>query len=247
MGGASFEDTGRQKEKQNWRPEKQLIGNYGGKTIYRVDGPSIRRNLDDQFTNYAGHSRYDWIPEGEIWVDKSVHPAEMPIFIDRAVHEDRWAQEGKSASKINELGDRYQTAERKKVFGVKATQKGVSVDPRIKQIPSGTKRIRVFLVDGEKIRNHARSDQQENFTEGGNNGPYKWVPRNDIWIESGMQPEEMGFTALHELHERRQMLGAGKDYLSAHASASTIEHKARENPKLLQPLLRAELAANDIT
>jgi len=233
--------------------EKKLLGEVHGHKVFQVDGGQVRKNINEEFTNWAAHWDHPGVvPQGEVWIDKGAHPAEIPIFVDRAIKEGRLAQGGHMApEKVREAGDRYEEAERQKIFGSLVAGKNLAGHPGVREVPVAhdpgsepSNRVRLVLVDGEQIRN-GPDPQHENFTEGGNHGPYKWIPRNEIWLEQGMQPSELGLTALHELHERRQMLGAGASYGHAHRSASIVEHYARENPHLLPAMLRAEIAAND--
>jgi len=241
---------GMNKSEESYQPPKKAIGDFQGYKVYQVDGAGIRKNKDEEFTNFGSHSDYEWIPEKELWLDKGVHPAEAHIFIDRMIKQDKLQAGGMSLDKVRKAGDRYEESERSKIFGGFGSpeREEHSGDPRVREIPlrwpEGTSApIKFYIVDGEKIRN-GRGTQHEDFTEGGNGGAYKWVPRDEVWIEDTVQPGEVGYVALHELHERRLMLGAGWDYLKAHRSSSMIEHVAREHPPLLPHLLRAEMLAN---
>jgi hypothetical protein len=232
---------------------KQLIGEMGGKQIYRVDGGQVRKDHDREFTNWGASHQYKFIPSNEIWLDHEVHQAEAPIFIDRALKEGRMVAGGKSVPDARKAGDRYEESERAKIFGGFGTEEREAHegDPRLQQIPlpltpGAPTTLKMFIVDGEKIRN-GQGTQHENFTEGGNHGAYRWIPKNEVWLEQGMSPEEGAHTALHELHERRHILGAGESYLKAHRSASVVEHYAREHPEVLPALLQSEIYANERT
>ena len=90
--------------------------------------------------------------------------------------------------------------------------------------------VKFYLVDANVVRNQYKVD----FALGGNNGPYDWVPRDEIWLDAATQPSELPYIALHEFYERHRMLQNGLDYNKAHAIASIIEWKAREGKKLPQ-------------
>lgn len=53
-------------------------------TVYLVDGEYVRNNMDVNFTEGGHYAVYDFIPEGEIWIDFDVTPSEVKFVI---VHE----------------------------------------------------------------------------------------------------------------------------------------------------------------
>jgi hypothetical protein len=96
--------------------------------------------------------------------------------------------------------------------------------------------LEVWLVRGRFIRDRIFID----FTTGGNSQVYKWMPKNEIWLDDAMQ-EEAGPVILHELTEYNAML-AGKDYDAAHELANVNELAAREHPEKIGELFAEELA-----
>ena len=78
--------------------------------------------------------------------------------------------------------------------------------------------MEVWIVDGKWIRENLEID----FTQGGNGEKYHFVPRNEIWIDNGLNEDEILPTLLHELVEQRLMAG-GLDYERAHDVSSAIE------------------------
>lgn len=104
----------------------------------------------------------------------------------------------------------------------------------------------VWLVDGPHIRgcpdcyNRANdrigdetSYSAADFTTGGNGARYPWVPGSEIWIDSAIAWEEIGFVVLHEAVERYWMQ-EGKTYSDAHDIATRIETRLRANPEGLE-------------
>jgi hypothetical protein len=77
------------------------------------------------------------------------------------------------------------------------------------------------------------------FTEGGHDKVYGFIPEGEIWIEEDLNPKERDFVFLHELHERN-LMSKGMDYDSAHKSSSKIEYKCRKNPKKLKSAINKE-------
>ena len=89
--------------------------------------------------------------------------------------------------------------------------------------------LTVWLVNGRKTRENIERD----FVEGGNAGRYKFIPRNDIWIDDDLSVDEQGYALAHELYERYWMLSHGMSYDRAHDKANNFEFKLRrEHPKM---------------
>lgn len=86
--------------------------------------------------------------------------------------------------------------------------------------------VKVLLVDGNKVRAHLDID----FTCGGHGYRYLYVPLNEIWIDNGLQKDDLGPTILHEAVERGLMRD-GMSYNDAHDFASKTEMMARQNGK----------------
>jgi hypothetical protein len=77
------------------------------------------------------------------------------------------------------------------------------------------------------------------FTEGGHEHVYEYVPRGEVWIDDDIHDDELGFVLFHELHERNAM-AKGVDYDTAHEEASRLERHYREHPAELHEALAAE-------
>lgn len=93
----------------------------------------------------------------------------------------------------------------------------------------GTK---VFEVDGGWVRDHHHID----YVEGGHGLCYKYIPKNEIWVEKMLEPEDESYNLIHECIEYILMkYKIITDYDPAHDATSTIEDMARsvekgENP-----------------
>jgi len=57
-------------------PYLEKIGQRGDITVWSVDGIYVRRNLDEEFTNFGQHYRFECIPENEFWIDIEASPDE---------------------------------------------------------------------------------------------------------------------------------------------------------------------------
>ena len=98
------------------------------------------------------------------------------------------------------------------------------------------KKINVWIVNGEVVRDLFFID----FTEGGHDKVYSFVPKNEIWIDDDVSPNERKFVMVHEIHERN-LMSKGFNYDKAHLSASAIEYKCRKKPSLVQKIIKQEI------
>ena len=101
-----------------------------------------------------------------------------------------------------------------------------------KHLTSG---VSVWIVDGRLVRSVFDVD----FTEGGHDHVYGFVPANEVWIDNDLAFAERPYVLLHELHERNLMAG-GWDYGRAHEDSSRLEYRCRHNPGELRPALAKE-------
>lgn len=92
-------------------------------------------------------------------------------------------------------------------------------------------RLSIHFVDGTHVRNHYDSD----FSQGGNGFRYRWIPKNEIWIDAQISEAEWPFIAFHECTEV-ELMRSGMSYDRAHDKAKAQEDQLRHEG--LQPLNR---------
>ena len=95
--------------------------------------------------------------------------------------------------------------------------------------------ISVWIVNGRLVRSVFYID----FTAGGHDYVYEFVPHNEVWIEDDVEEKERGFVLVHELHERN-LMAKGWTYNKAHADASRLEYRCRRHPDELHDALTSE-------
>src|SRR4030066_1943946 len=78
------------------RPSYYLkkIGHRGQISIWLVDGTLIRKNLDQEFTNFGQYYHFKRIPKNEFWIDHEASPDERRFFIDHLLVEWRLMKNG---------------------------------------------------------------------------------------------------------------------------------------------------------
>lgn len=82
----------------------------------------------------------------------------------------------------------------------------------------------LWAVDEELIKDKV----DINFTDGGNPGRYKYVPKSEIWVGSRMPYVAQLETASHEVKECILMVKHGLKYEEAHDKASITEEHLRQ-------------------
>lgn len=211
--------------------------------VWIVDGDYVRTNMNEEFTNFGCHYRFKFIPKNELWIDKEKSPGEEIYYIDNMLTFIKYFKKGKSFNESYDLGDKKEKKERQKAFLAKRIMKKNRKIPKkiyIKPIHIKIKnfklpKIKVWIVDGEVVRDLFFIE----FTEGGHDKVYKFIPDGEVWLDNDLFPKERKFVLLHELHERNLMLN-GLNYERAHVKSSHLEFFCRHHPKKLNILLKKE-------
>ena len=121
-----------------------------------------------------------------------------------------------------------------------------SVTKKGKELPSGAEMherlwkalesgVKVWIINGRMVRSVFDID----FTEGGHDYVYEFVPQNEVWIDDAIVEPERGYVLLHELHERN-LMAKGWPYSKAHADSSHVEYHCRHHPDELHDHLARE-------
>ncbi len=220
-------------------PYIEKVGQRGRISIWVVDGAYVRSHIDEEFTNYAQHYAFGFVPQDEFWIDREGKPDELKFFVDHLLVEHRLMAKGVPYDTALEAADKVELAERKKSGDVRKVKDGKSLpDPakvhvRLwKKLGDG---VSVWIVDGRLVRSVFDVD----FTEGGHDHVYEFVPENEVWIDNDLEEMERPFVLLHELHERN-LMSRGWDYDRAHEDSSKIEYHCRHNPNELHAALAKE-------
>ena len=240
--------------------KKPYIKKYcevAGFSVWIVDGKYIRENIDEEFTNFGQHFRFRFVPKNEFWIDKTRQGGEEQFYIDHMIAENRMMSEGKDYYYALKMADKIEKRERSTVRFIKNLKKShkENVIKRIhkKLLKKYSNKINVWVVKGDLVRSMFFID----FTEGGHDMVYSFIPKNEIWLDDDLSEKEMKFILLHEMHERNLMAHGwpydlkspirvrnnkpGKIKKSAHRSASEIEHFARVHSGTVDKFLRKEM------
>ena len=147
---------------------------------------------------------------------------------------------GGSYQKALVEADRVERKERRRVGDVaRATRHGQqlpdahSVHERLwKRLENG---VHVWIVNRRLVRSIFDID----FTAGGHDRLYEFVPEGEVWIDDAITEKERAFVLLHELHERNQM-EIDVPSSQAHAESSRLEFRCRHHPDELHDILSSE-------
>lgn len=220
---------------------KKLLSVSGFK-VWIVNGKYIRDNIDKEFTNYGQYYQFRFIPKDEFWIDKERNPGEEKYFIESMFVMNRLILKGVEIKDAAKVADRIEKRERSKSKLMKQEvkikkNKGNLLETVYKNLLKkySFENLKVWIVNGELVRDLFFLD----FTEGGHDKVYNFIPKNEIWIDDDLGLAERKFVFLHELHERN-LMSKGMDYDNAHKSSSKIEYYCRKHPNKLDKCLRKE-------
>jgi hypothetical protein len=221
-------------------PYIQLIDQRGDYKVWIVDGPYIRGHLDEEFTNFGQHYRYAYIPDKEFWLDQEAEQNERRFFIEHLLVEHDLMAKGASYDDALIAADRVERKERRRSGDIrKVTHQGKALPDAAavhehlwKKLEEG---VSVWIVNGRLVRSTFDID----FTAGGHDHVYEFVPEKEVWIDDAIEERERGFVLLHELHERNRM-ESGWSYSKAHDESSRLEFRCRHHPDELHDALANE-------
>ena len=221
-------------------PYLEKIDQRGNLAVWIVDGCYIRGHMDEEFTNFGQHYRFPYIPKDELWIAKETKSNERTFFIDHLLVEHRLMAKGMSYSDAITEADKFERSERRRAGDVRRlTHNGKDLpDGREVQVrlwKTLEKGLSVWIVNGRLVRSAFDID----FTEGGHDCVYEFVPENSVWIDDAIEDKERGYVLLHELHERNRM-ASGWPYNKAHAESSRLEYRCRHHPDELHDALASE-------
>jgi len=227
-------------EQKQKAPYITLAEERSGFKIWIVDGSYIRGKIDEEFTNFGQHYRFPYIPENEFWLDQEAANDEQKFFIDHLLVEHRLMKAGKPYEEAIFEADRAERKERRRAGDIKKLTHngnklpdGHEVHKELwKHLENG---INVWLVSGRLVRSVFDID----FTAGGHDKVYEFVPYKEVWIDDDIIEQERGYVLLHELHERN-LMSKGFPYNKAHEESSKLEYHCRHHPDELHALLVQE-------
>ena len=213
------------------------IDQRGHIEVWLVDGKKVRRDVNEEFTNFGQHFHFPFIPENEFWLDNEATSNEQNFFIDHLLVERKLMKNGVPYLEALEKANKKEAVERARAGDlkiIKTNSDEIILNKIHKQfLEIADKKIFIWLVDARLVR----SVFDLNFTEGGHDFVYNYIPSSEVWLDDDIFPNERPFVLLHELFERQLMAEQTLVYSEAHKLASQLEWKARHNKKNLEEVL----------
>lgn len=202
-----------------------------GTKVYIVDGAYVRKNLNNEFTNFAEHYRFPKIiPKDEFWLDQCHGHDEYGYYIEHMAMECALMKKGKSWDYAYDTSSKYEEALRHKAPRQSLKKKLLTT------LDDG---VNIYLVNGEQVRKQYDVD----FTQGGHDLVYKYIPKNEVWIDDSLMSKERDEVQLHEIRERASMSNQ-IPYISAHNGASRVEKTYRKGGKKALSVRDKEILAS---
>jgi hypothetical protein len=211
----------------------------GNFMVVLVDGSYVRKNIDEEFTNFGQHYQQRYIPETEFWIDENTDPSEHVFFIDHMLVENRLMSEGESYDDALKAADEVERRERRRSDVSTKPRLGINANAYLVKLNMWhqlTKDVGldVWIVNGKLVRDIFDVD----FVEGGHDLVYNFIPKGEVWIEADIVSyDERYFVLFHEAYERF-LMELGYSYVSAHCRASRAEHDCRINKEKLVNCLK---------
>ncbi|MHB8651967.1 MAG: hypothetical protein ACYC8S_02425 [Minisyncoccota bacterium] len=216
-----------------------------GAVVWLVDGEYIRKEIDENFTEFDHAPHFPFIPAHELWIDKDTDYREHRFFIDHFLAEESMLASGIPVKQAHDAADNLEAHERTRALSKKLLALKHHRRELIKRIHRdllqeySSSDVAVWLVDGQLVRDFFLIE----YSEGGHDRVYPFIPEGEIWIEQVLSSQERAFIILHELHERF-LMGGGKKYPEAHHGATMVEDYYRDHPSELEARTKEELSKN---
>jgi len=173
-----------------------------------VDGFKIRNTIDVDFAVIGNHDIYSYIDRGEFWFDKAFVKEKdffVRLFQSRSVLTKKYGYE--CAKEILRTKMKAIVSEKIKLRLIKKEQS-----------------FSIYLVNGALVRQAF----DPSFCFGGHWLIYKYIPKNEIWIDNVALPKERKYVMVHEIYELR-LMKKKMSYNNAHDYACAAEKEARRN------------------
>lgn len=247
------------------KPYMKKIGVFSGYKVWYVNGFWIRKNLDPEFTNFGSNRYFHFIPKEEFWIDKENGKREASFFIDNFLIIQKELEKGKTYPEAVEVANKLEKIERLKVKSTLRLKKLRISERILKKIHKKrlfhkyTRNLNIYVVRGDLVRSLFFLD----FTQGGHDKVYSFIPKNEVWIDDDVYKKEIPFVLIHELHERK-LMARGWQYdpgatggigvfsrkpktknKSAHFHAEDLESWCRHHPRSIKRVLLKEIRENE--
>ncbi len=84
-----------------------------GMNIVSVDGTKVRLSIDPEFSFGGHHLVYSYVPKGEIWIDITQDPREIPYTLYHELVEYNHMKKGMTYDQAHDIATAYEKAKRR--------------------------------------------------------------------------------------------------------------------------------------
>ena len=240
------------------KPYVKKICDIAGFHVWYVNGYWIRKHFGregKEFTNYGQNYKFKFIPKNEFWIDvEAGKRKEINYYLNSMLLMEHLLEEGVSHKKAVKIASKMEKAERLKLKSVqKLEEEKQNQEKIIKRVHKRflkklSREIQVWIVRGDLVRSLFFVD----FTQGGHDKVYDFIPKGEVWIDDDVYYKEIPFILIHELHERYLVMkdktskNMKEAYEKAHVKANELEYYCRHHPKEIGKILRREIKRNRV-
>src|SRR2546423_5942541 len=75
-------------------PYVRCLERRGPLAVWLVDGSYVRKNVDEEFSNFGHHYTFSEIPKGELWLDRESDPDEQRFYVGHMLVEYHLREKG---------------------------------------------------------------------------------------------------------------------------------------------------------
>jgi len=215
-----------------------------------VDGRVVNKKFvkdprKKEFTNYGDFYDFDFIPKNEVWINQEYGKKEWKFFLKFLITRRQLISEGKNYEEANILASKVEEKERGKLKLVKKLKNVKNIEEIYKRVHKKllkeyNGKVKIWVVRGYLVRSLFFLD----FVQGGHDEVYKFIPKNEVWIDDAISKKEIKYVLVHELHERI-LMKKGYSYERAHEKSIILEYFLRKNPKKINKVLKQKLKQNN--
>src|SRR5712692_4157309 len=96
------------KQERRRLPYVQCLERRGPVSVWLVNGAYVRKNIDEEFSNFSHHYSCSAIPQDEVWLDQEAVPDEQRFFLHHAVVERELMAQGKDYDTARQEANRQE-------------------------------------------------------------------------------------------------------------------------------------------
>src|SRR5713101_5433006 len=96
----------RRKAEPRRLPYLQLLERHGPLSAGLLAGAYVRKNIDEEFSNFGHHYSSSEIPRNEVWLDQEAVPGEQRFFLHHVLRERELMAQGKDYDTAREEANR---------------------------------------------------------------------------------------------------------------------------------------------